>query len=642
MHLLSHNGEMVAITPRSFCSGTYFKPFRISFLHTMALQRLHLFGSRVDTFYQDEVLQETVILSAIKTPAVPEKVLITSTNGPNDPFVIARDALYHEVVVPNDSESCIRIVSDGGGQQIAQRMVSLHTQLTDLGISVSTGRVVDFRVQEALRLLPEEGSVPLIYPTHISSGTVVWPKPEARKPNAIVVSEQSRDLLLPNETYVLVRRFSSKEEKRRVVAVLYEPQDFSVTHVGFENHLNYFHHNLHGLDSLVAKGLTAFLNSTFVDMYIRLFNGHTQVNATDLRNMRYPTHEQLEELGTRLLNTVSSQSVIDSFIEEILFPMNDDQKMNPILSKKRIEEALNILKDLGFPRQQQNERSALTLLALLDLKSDQQWSDAKNPLRGITQMMNFFDQYYGKKYAPNSRETVRRQTVHQFLDAGLIVGNPDNPSRPINSGQTVYQIEPSVLDLLKKYNSSEWDIVLRDYLVDIETLQKRYAQERELSRIPVKIVKEQTITLSPGGQNVLVELILREFAERFVPGGKLLYVGDTDEKFAYFDAEGLQEIGVTLEPHGKIPDIMLYDEARNWLVLIEAVTSHGPITPMRHEELKRLFGQSRADLVFITAFLDRQALKKELSNISWETEVWVAESPSHLIHFDGERFLGPY
>ncbi len=304
-------------------------------------------------------------------------------------------------------------------------------------------------------LLPEEGTVPLIYPTHISSGEVVWPKLQARKPNAIAVSDQSRDLLVPNETYVLTRRFSSKEEKRRIVAVLYELHDSSITHVGFENHLNYFHHNMHGLDPIVAKGLTAFLNSTFVDMYFRLFNGHTQVNATDLRNMRYPTHKQLEELGTRLLNEAPSQSVLDDAIEEILFAMNDDQSMNPIANKKRIEEALAILKDLGFPRQQQNERSALTLLALLDLKSDQQWSEAESPLRGITQMMNFFDQYYGKKYAPNSRETVRRQTVHQFLDAGLIVGNPDNPNRPINSGQTVYQIEPSVLELLRKYDTEK-------------------------------------------------------------------------------------------------------------------------------------------------------------------------------------------
>ena len=642
VRLLPSNGEMIAITPRSFCSGTYFKPFRTAFLRTMALQRLHLFESRVDTFHEDEVLQETIILSAIKASTDPETILITSTTGPDDTFVISRKAPYDEIVVPNDSESCIHIVSDEGGQQIAQRMARLSTQLSDLDISVSTGRVVDFRVREALRLHPEEGTVPLIYPTHISSGKVVWPKQQARKPNAIAVSDQSRDLLVPNETYVLMRRFSSKEEKRRIVAVLYELHDSSITHVGFENHLNYFHHAMQGLDPLVARGLTAFLNSTFVDMYFRLFNGHTQVNATDLRNMRYPTRKQLEDLGTRLLNEEPFQSVLDSVIEEVLFAMNDDQNMNPISNKKRIEEALAILKDLGFPRQQQNERSALTLLALLDLKSDQQWPKAKSPLRGITQMMNFFDQYYGKKYAPNSRETVRRQTVHQFLDAGLIVGYSDNTTRAINSGQTVYQIEPSVLELLRKYDTPEWDRALRDYLVNIETLQKRYAQERELSRIPVKIVKEQTITLSPGGQNVLVELILREFAERFVPGGRLLYLGDTDEKFAYFDEEGLQALGVTLEPHGKIPDIILHDETRNWLVLIEAVTSHGPITPMRHEELKRLFGESHASLVFITAFLDRQALKKELSNISWETDVWVAESPSHMIHFDGERFLGPY
>ena len=489
MRQLSDNGEMVAITPRSFCSGTYFKPFRSSFLRTMALRRLHLFESRINTFREDEVLQETVILSAIKASFIPKTVLITSTAGPNDNFVVSRDVSYDEVIAPNDPEFCIRIVSDESGKQITQRMAKLQTQLDTLGISVSTGRVVDFRAQEHLRLLPEPGTVPLIHPTHISSGSVVWPKPEARKPSAIILSEHSRDLLVPNETYVLVRRFSSFEEKRRIVAVLYELHDSSITHVGFENHLNYFHHNLRGLAPLVAKGLTIFLNSTFVDMYFRLFNGHTQVNATDLRNMRFPTQAQLEELGTRFpQNELPSQNVIDGLIEEILFPMNnDEQDMNPISGKKRIEEALLILKDLGFPRQQQNERSALTLLALLDLKYDQSWSEAKDPLCSITSMMDFFAQYYGKKYAPNSRETVRRQTVHQFLDAGIITANPDNPSRPINSGQTVYQIEPRVLELLKKYGTTEWEAGLREYLVDIETLQKRYAQERELSRIPEKI-----------------------------------------------------------------------------------------------------------------------------------------------------------
>ncbi len=149
-------------------------------------------------------------------------------------------------------------------------------------------------------------------------------------------------------------------------------------------------------------------------------------------------------------------------------------------------------------------------------------------------------------------------------------------------------------------------------------------------------------TPSPDEQNVLVKLILGEFAEKFVPSGKLLYLGDTFEKSTYFDDVSLQELGIILEPHENLPDIVLHDRARNWLVLIDASTHHGPITPARHTELKKLFEQSHIGLVFVTAFLDHKDFQEELDNISWETDVWVAEAPSHLIHFDGERFLGPY
>jgi len=183
---------------------------------------------------------------------------------------------------------------------------------------------------------------------------------------------------------------------------------------------------------------------------------------------------------------------------------------------------------------------------------------------------------------------------------------------------------------------------LREYQVEVEPLKKRYAQNREMQRIPVAIAAGKTITLSPGGQNVLVEQIIKEFAERFVPGGKLLYVGDTDTKFAYFDADALRALEVELEAHGKMPDVIIHDERRHWLVLIEAVTSHGPIGPKRHVELTELFSASQVGLVFVTAFLDRKSMRAYLADISWETEVWVAESPAHLIHFNGERFLGPY
>lgn len=261
---------------------------------------------------------------------------------------------------------------------------------------------------------------------------------------------------------------------------------------------------------------------------------------------------------------------------------------------------------------------------------------------GITPMMDFFAAHYGKVYAPNSRETVRRQTVHQFLQAGLIVANPDEPYRAINSGKSVYQIENSALELVRTFGTPEWDRALGTYLASVRTLQQHYAQERQMARIPVRIAEGETLALSPGGQNVLVEQIIHEFAPRFTPGCEVLYVGDTNDKWAYFASESLDALGVSIEAHGKMPDVILHKTENNWLILIEAVTSHGPIDVKRRDELKRLFRGSKAGLVFVTSFLTRAAMTKYLKDIAWETEVWVAEAPDHLIHFNGDKFLGPY
>lgn len=311
-------------------------------------------------------------------------------------------------------------------------------------------------------------------------------------------------------------------------------------------------------------------------------------------------------------------------------------------AEQKIQEALDILNALGLPRQQLNERSALTLLSLLALEPENGWADASNPLMGITPMMDFFSKHYEKKYAPNTRETVRRQTVHQFLQATLVVANPDKPSRPTNSPKAVYQIEPSVLKLLKSVSTPEWKENLQKYLLTIKTLKKLYEREREMQRLPIKLANGQEIKLSPGGQNVLVKKIVEDFCSLFTPGGHVIYVGDTQSKWAYYDTEKLAALGVTIEEHGKIPDVVVHHVKKNWLVLIEAVTSHGPVNPKRRQELKILFSGSSAGLVFVTAFSDRHAMLKYLNDISWETEVWVADSPTHLIHFNGERFLGPY
>lgn len=317
-------------------------------------------------------------------------------------------------------------------------------------------------------------------------------------------------------------------------------------------------------------------------------------------------------------------------------------KINKKDAQLKIQDALNILIILGLPRQQLNERSALTLLALLALKPGQRWKEAENPLMGITPMMDFFFEHYGKKYAPNTRETVRRQTVHQFLQASLIVANPDKPERPTNSPKAVYQIEQAALQLLKSFGSPDWNVNLQKYQRKVISLKKKYARERVMQRLPVCTINGQEIKLSPGGQNVLVKKIVEDFCPLYTPGGRMIYVGDTQLKWAYYDAELLVSLGVKIEEHGKMPDVVVYHTKKNWLLLIEAVTSHGPVDPKRRAELKDLFAASSAGLVFVTAFMDRRAMLKYLNDISWETEVWVAASPTHLIHFNGQRFLGPY
>lgn len=642
VQMLEPGGQLVAITPRSFCNGPYFRPFRESFLDSMTVRRVHVFESRERAFSDDGVLQENVIIHAIKD-RVNSRVHVSSSIGPEDELLTLREVPQEEFVNPGDPNRFMHIVPDEIGKQIADRMNLLTTTLADLDVEVSTGRVVDFRATEFLRAEPEPDTVPLIYPTHFSKGYVEWPK-STKKPNALISSGDTEGLLTPNGTYVLVKRFSSKEERRRIVAAIYDPSRLpSFSRVAFENHLNYYHSRGAGLDPQTAKGLCAFLNATLTDSYFRHFNGHTQVNATDLRNLKYPTRDQLHALGTRIAEHYPNQDELDAFVQKELFPMpSQEGELDPMKAKRKIEEALIILKSLGFPRQQQNERSALTLLSLLDMEPETPWTDAKAPLKGITQMMTFFSERYGKTYAPNSRETVRRQTVHQFVEAGVAIPNPDKPSRPTNSGQTVYQIEPNTLNLIRTFGTSEWEASLRKYLTVIETLSKRYAQERAMERIPLELASGINLTLSPGGQNVLVEKILTEFCERFTPGGHPVYVGDTEDKWAYFDEKLLAELGVKIESHGKMPDVVVLHTEKNWLILIEAVTSHGPVNPKRRNELKKLFEGSRAGLVFVTAFLDRKTMAKYLDDISWETEVWVAEYPDHLVHFNGERFLGPY
>jgi len=308
----------------------------------------------------------------------------------------------------------------------------------------------------------------------------------------------------------------------------------------------------------------------------------------------------------------------------------------------RIKEALLFLASLGLPRAQQNDRSALCLLALLDLPPQKAWREASDPLIGVTPIMDWVREHYEKEYAPNTRETFRRQTIHQFMQAGIVVQNPDGPERSVNSPKTVYRIEPSALELARTFGTKAWRKRLAQFLSEQETLVARYAKNREQNRIPVQIATGTSITLSPGEHSELICAIIEEFAPRFAPGSVLIYAGDTGDKTGYFDMERLSSLGVDVDIHGKMPDVVLYFPEKNWLLLVESVTSHGPVDAKRHEELTNLFSGAKAGLVYVTAFPNRSIMARFLGEISWESEVWVADAPSHLIHFDGDRFLGPY
>lgn len=313
------------------------------------------------------------------------------------------------------------------------------------------------------------------------------------------------------------------------------------------------------------------------------------------------------------------------------------------MSKKiKLAEARSILVDLGLPRPQLNDRTALCLLALVDVTPSRKWSDSTAPLIGITPIMEWAKIHYGTTYAPNTRETFRRQSMHQFVAAGICRYNPDKPDRPVNSPGAVYQIEPTLLSVLKAFGTKPYQAALAKYFDQRETLVQQYAKARRLRLIPVKVKDGQTIALSPGDHSKLIREIVDEFGSRYAPGGEVVYVGDTGDKFGYFDKPLLSSLGVELDDHGKLPDVIIYLRERNWLLLIESVTSHGPVESKRQIELARVFEGCTAGLVYVSAFPDRKTFLKYFAVIAWESEVWIANSPSHMIHFNGSRFLGPY
>ena len=320
MLLMEKGGEIVAIIPRSFCNGSYYRPFRSLILRTCCIRQLHLFESRSQAFQDDEVLQENVIIHLVK--GEPQGIVIVSTSHDakfSDYQQAAFDAAA--IVKPNDIEQFIHIPTASGQTSVPK--LCIHT-LHDIELEVCTGPVVDFRLKEYWRDEPTKDTIPLLYPHHFSDGTLCWPKAH-KKPNALQLTPDGSNSdvskwLMPRGHYVLVKRFSAKEERRRLVAYHLPYEALDAAYIGFENHWNVFHIGKHGMDEDIARGLATFLNSTVLDEHFRVFSGHTQVNATDLRNMRYPSREQLQKLGQRAKDQPDDQASIDQLLGELETP----------------------------------------------------------------------------------------------------------------------------------------------------------------------------------------------------------------------------------------------------------------------------------------------------------------------------------
>lgn len=317
LSLLKERGQLVAIIPRSFCNGLYYRPFRAYILERAAIRHVHLFASRNKAFKEDNVMQENVIVTLERGACQGNVTVTTSTDGS---FTDMETNLYpfDRIVFPRDPEQFIHVPTSPKFGAF-ERSKAIRYTLEDIGITVSTGPVVDFRLKEHLRDLPDTDTVPLLYPGHCKGGTVDWPNAALNKPNAIRRNAETEKWFYPNGFYCVVRRFSSKEEKRRIVASVVKPDSFPNAEVlGFENHLNVFHEGKHGLTEALSYGLAVFLNTTAVDENFRRFNGHTQVNATDLRRIQYPNKENLIALGERAMRRrESTQTLTEDHLKRL-------------------------------------------------------------------------------------------------------------------------------------------------------------------------------------------------------------------------------------------------------------------------------------------------------------------------------------
>ena len=309
----------------------------------------------------------------------------------------------------------------------------------------------------------------------------------------------------------------------------------------------------------------------------------------------------------------------------------------------KIDIAKDLLERIGMPTAQQSTLCCLTLLAMANVKKDCTFQNATNDWIRIHDVISFIDKEYGVVYAENSRETFRKQAMHHFRTAAIIEDN----GKATNSPNYRYRLTGEFLRVVQSIKEPDGTSVCEDDDFEIQSFINRhqslkdiYASKKQMQKMPVKI-NNQDFTFSPGKHNQLQKAIIEEFAPRFAPNSECLYVGDTTEKDLVKNVKKLKELGFEITLHDKMPDVVLYREDKEWIYFIESVTSVGPMDPKRIVEIGQMTGKVSAGMIFVTAFLDFKTFKKFSESLAWETEVWIADMPEHMIHLNGDKFLGP-
>ncbi len=609
---LRAGGRYVSITPRSFASGAYFSHFRRQFFNAITPELIHLFDSRRAAFEDAQVLQENIILAGVKKGVAsvdPPSVAISRSRGLDDlAHPLIQQAPRRFIIDDKQKDPVLHLPVSDIDTHLLQAFRRWNASLATYGLEISTGPVVPFRSSDMLASIDKvkQGeAVPLLWLQHVHRMHVEWPLQNFEKPQG-VLRQASQKLFVKNTTQVILRRFSAKEEPHRITAAVLPDRAFGTDQVALENHLNYLYRPGGTLSYEEAVGIAAFLDSTLVDRYFRITNGNTQVNATELRKLPLPPWERLTHIGKRvaILEDGHDHDAIEQFImeelgEDLVIGNGEDDLQLPILKDSRIsmgkiQEAQRILRDLGLPPAQQNEISALTLLALSNLGEMSSWAKVSQQPITIHNMMGFMGQHYGRTYAENTREVVRRQVIHQFEQARIVDRNPGDLTRPTNSPNTCYALTKEVIDVLAQFGTSTWNGAVTHFLEQHGALWEHYQRSRQAVALPLKLADGSQLYLTPGKHNELQIAIIEKFGPRYAANALVLYLGDAANKFVIYEREQLEQLGVPITVHDKLPDIILYRKEKNWLYLIEAVTSQGPVSHKRLYELEKLLEKCTA------------------------------------------------